>query len=230
MIKITINSAMTALAMAAALLASPVQADVGVSADIGTTGFGLHLSAPLQENLNARIGVNYLHYSYNGNTSDVDYDFKLKLTSLEALLDWFPTQSQFRISTGLVYNGNKIDATGKSNSTGSYTLNGNTYNASNAGRLDGKVDFRKVAPYLGIGWGNALAKDKGWGFTSDLGVLFQGSPNTSLVNSGCNLPDLPGVSCADLRNDVAAENVKLRDKADSFKFYPVVRVGVSYKF
>ncbi len=224
----TKNRTMTAIALAAAmLLANSAQADVGVSADIGTTGFGLHLSAPLQESLNARIGVNYLHYSYSGNTSDVDYDFKLKLTSLEALLDWFPTQSQFRVSAGLVYNGNQIDATGKSNNNGSYTLNGNTYNASNAGRLDGKVDFRNVAPYLGIGWGNALAKDKGWGFTSDLGVLFQGAPNTSLVNSGCSL----GVTlCTRLDNDVAAENVKLRDKADSFKFYPVVRVGVSYKF
>ena len=224
----TMNSTMKALALAAAMLvANSAQADVGVSADIGTTGFGLHLSAPLQENLNARIGVNYLHYSYNGNTSDVDYDFKLKLTSLEALLDWFPTQSQFRVSAGLVYNGNKIDATGKSNNNGTYTLNGNTYNASNAGRLDGKVDFRKVAPYLGIGWGNALANDKGWGFTSDLGVLFQGAPKTSLTNSGCTFSS---IQCAQLATDVAAENVKLRDKADSFKFYPVVRIGVSYKF
>jgi hypothetical protein len=200
---------------------------VGVSADIGTTGFGLHLSAPLQENLNARIGVNYLHYSYTGNTSDVDYDFKLKLTSLEALLDWFPMESQFRVSAGLIYNGNKVDATGKSNSTGKYKLGENEYSQNDIGRIDGKVDFRKVVPYLGIGWGNALAKDKGWGFTSDLGVILQGSPNTSLTNSECNLT---ASACEVLVTDVAAENVKLRDKADSFKFYPVVRVGVSYKF
>jgi opacity protein-like surface antigen len=213
--------------VAAMLLASSAQADVGVSADIGTTGFGLHLSAPLQENLNARIGVNYLHYSYTGNTSDVDYDFKLKLTSLEALLDWFPMESQFRVSAGLIYNGNKVDATGKSNSTGKYKLGENEYSQNDIGRIDGKVDFRKVVPYLGIGWGNALAKDKGWGFTSDLGVIFQGSPNTSLTNSECNLT---ASACEVLVTDVAAENVKLRDKADSFKFYPVVRVGVSYKF
>jgi hypothetical protein len=223
-----ISNTVTGLALAAGmLLASAAQAQVGVSADIGTTGFGLHLSAPLQEHLNARIGVNYLNYSYSGNTSNVDYDFKLKLTSLEALLDWFPMQGPFRVSAGLVYNGNQIDAVGKSNNNGTYTLNGNTYNADNAGRIDGKVDFRKVAPYVGIGWGNALAKDKGWGFTSDLGVLFQGSPNTSLVSSGCTLD---AALCTRLENDVAAENVKLRDKADSFKFYPVVRVGISYKF
>jgi opacity protein-like surface antigen len=213
--------------MSAMLLATSAQAEVGVSADIGTTGLGLRLSVPLQKNLHARIGFNYLHYSYSGNTSDVDYDFKLKLQTLEALLDWFPMASQFRVSAGLVYNGNQIDAVGKSNNTGSYTLNGNTYNASNAGRIDGQVDFRKAAPYLGIGWGNALAKDKGWGFTSDLGVLFQGSPKTSLTNSGCTFSN---AQCAQLASDVAAENAKLRDEADSFKFYPVVRVGVSYKF
>lgn len=213
--------------MSAMLFAASAQADVGVSADIGTTGLGLRLSVPLQQNLNARIGFNYLHYSYSGNTSDVDYDFKLKLQTLEALLDWHPMASHFRVSAGLVYNGNQVDAVGKSNSTGTYTLNGNTYNASNAGRIDGEVDFRKAAPYLGIGWGNALTNDKGWGFTSDLGVLFQGSPNTSLTNSGCTFSS---AQCAQLATDVAAENVKLRDEADSFKFYPVVRVGVSYKF
>jgi hypothetical protein len=213
--------------VAGMLLATSVQAQVGVTTDIGTTGFGVRLSVPVQENLNARIGFNYLNYSYSDNTRDVDYDLKLKLQSLEALLDWFPMQSEFRISAGLVYNDNQVNATGRSNSNGNYTFNGNTYNASNAGRIDGNIDFRKVAPYLGIGWGNALATNKGWGFSSDLGVLFQGSPNTSLTNSGCTLP---GGECGNLRRDVSAENARLRDEADSFKFYPVVRVGVSYKF
>lgn len=213
--------------VAGMLLATSVQAQVGVTTDIGTTGFGVRLSVPVQENLNARIGFNYLNYSYSDNTRDVDYDLKLKLKSLEALLDWFPMQSQFRISAGLVYNDNQVNATGRSNSNGEYTINGNTYNATNAGRIDGNIDFRKVAPYLGIGWGNALATNKGWGFSSDLGVLFQGPPNTSLTNSGCTLP---GDDCARLASDVSAENARLRDKADSFKFYPVVRIGVSYKF
>ena len=202
-------------------------AQVAVTGDVGTTGLGLHLSIPVQTNLNARIGFNYLNYSYSDKTSDVNYDFKLKLKTLDALLDWFPMDGAFRVSAGIVYNGNKIDATGKSSSAGTYTLNGNTYTSASVGTINGNIDFRKVAPYLGIGWGNALAKDKGWGLSSDIGVLFQGSPNTSLSNSGCTLP---ASQCSTLNTDVAAENVKLRDTVSSFKAYPVLRAGVSYKF
>jgi hypothetical protein len=211
--------------IAGCFAAGSVHAEVGVTGDLGTTGLGLHVSIPVQPNLNARFGLNALNYSYSGSTDNVDYDFKLKLRTVEALLDWFPTDNQFRISGGVVYNGNKVDANGKSNSAGSYTLNGHTYTAADAGSVNGRIDFRKLAPYLGIGWGNAVAKNKGWGFSTDLGVMFQGSPNVSLINSGC----APAV-CAQLAADVSAESRKLADDVNSFKAYPVIRVGVSYKF
>ncbi|HJW54208.1 MAG TPA: hypothetical protein VJ577_02955 [Burkholderiaceae bacterium] len=65
------------------------------------------------------------------------YDCKLKLQSFDALLHWFPGDNQFRLSGGIVYNGNKIDAVGKPNASGSYTINGNTYSAANADVLFG---------------------------------------------------------------------------------------------
>jgi hypothetical protein len=211
--------------MAGFFAAGVAQAEVAVTGDMGTTGVGVHLSVPVQPNVNARFGVNAMNYSYSDNTSDVDYDFKLKLQTFDALLDWFPAGGGFRLSGGVVYNGNKVDARARSNSTGSYTFNGRTYTAADAGTVNGRIDFRKVAPYLGIGWGNALAKDKGWGFSADLGVLFQGAPRTSMTSSGCTLPD-----CSQLQSDITAENRKLNDEVDSFKAYPVIRFGVSYKF
>ncbi|MEN3294450.1 MAG: hypothetical protein V7642_3703 [Burkholderiales bacterium] len=211
--------------MAGFFAAGVAQAEVAVTGDLGTTGVGVHLSVPVQPNVNARFGVNAMNYSYSDNTSDVDYDFKLKLQTFDALLDWFPAGGGFRLSGGVVYNGNKVDARARSNSTGSYTFNGRTYTAADAGTVNGRIDFRKAAPYLGIGWGNALAKDKGWGFSADLGVLFQGAPRTSMTSSGCTLPD-----CSQLQSDIAAENRKLNDEVDSFKAYPVIRFGVSYKF
>ena len=39
-------------------------------------------------------------------------------------------------------------------------------------QVDGRIDFKKFAPYVGLGWGNAVAPAKpGWGFTADLGVM-----------------------------------------------------------
>jgi hypothetical protein len=215
----------SALLVALASANAAHAADLAATVDLGTTGLGLHLTAPLAAQLNARVGLNYASYSYDGNTSDVDYDFKLKLATVDALLDYHPFASGFRVSGGVVYNGNKIEANAKPKN-GSYTLNGRAYPSALVGTLDGNVDFRKAAPYLGIGWGNAV-QATGWGFGMDLGVTFQGSPKTSLTNSGCTAPALV---CAQLARDVAAENAKLADEVKDFKLYPVVRVGVSYRF
>lgn len=214
--------------LAGAASMSAAAADFGLSVEAGTTGLGIHAVVPVQKQLNARIGTSLLNYSFDGSTSNVDYDFKLKLKTLDALLDWYPADGAFRFTGGVVYNGNKITANGRPTAAGTYTLNGNTYTAASAGTLNGQVDFRNFAPYLGIGWGNAVAGDKaGFGFNADLGVLFQGSPRTSLANNGCAAP---APVCAQLAADVAAENVRLRDEVKDFKAYPVLRVGVSYRF
>ncbi|HEV7619991.1 MAG TPA: hypothetical protein VGO51_18005, partial [Burkholderiaceae bacterium] len=217
-----------ALGMLTALLgAGSAYADVGVAAGGGTTGAGLHLSVPILTRLNARVGVNALNYSYSGSTTDMNYDFKLKLQTADLLLDWFPFNGAFRISAGAVYNGNKIEAKAKPNSSGKYTIQGATYDASTAGSINGRVDFRKAVPYFGIGWGNAVAKDKGWGFSTDLGAIFQGSPKTTLTNEGCTMST---AQCSALAASLDAENRDLQDKANGFRTYPVIRFQVTYKF
>lgn len=221
--------AFVAASLIAALLTATAAGatDLALTADLGTTGVGLHMSMPLMKNLNARVGFNTLNYSYSGSTSNVDYDFKLKLNTFDALVDYFPSEGSFRLTGGLTYNSNKVDAIGKPSATGTYVLNGNTYTAANAGQLDGKIDFRKIAPYLGIGWGNPVRKDAGWGFSADAGILFQGAPNTSLTSSGCTAPTSV---CNQLNSDLDAENARLHDKVNDLKLYPVLRVGASYRF
>jgi len=200
-------------------------AELATSLDLGTTGLGLHLSTPLSARLNARVGLNVANYSYDGNTSDMEYDFKLKLKTVDALLDYHPFDGVFRITGGVVYNGNKIDARAKPNG-GTYTVNGRAYDAAAVGDLSGKINFRKAAPYLGIGWGNAV-KTEGWSVGADLGVTFQGSPKTQLASNNCTAPAL---ICQQLASDVAAENKDLAEEVKDFKLYPVIRVGISYRF
>jgi hypothetical protein len=202
-------------------------ADLGLSADISSLGAGLHLTAPVQQDLNARIGFNAYNYSYTGSTSEVNYDFKLKLQSIDALLDWYPGSDGFHISAGFVHNGNKITSVANANVSGTYTINGHTYTASSAGTIDGDITFRTGAPYLGIGWGNAVGKEKGWGFTSDLGVIAQGTPTSTLTNSGCTAT---APICAQLNSDLAVEENNLNSKLNNLKTYPVLRIGAYYHF
>lgn len=202
--------------------------DVGVAGNVGTTGIGFHATFPLRPDMNARLGLGYLGYSYSGSTRDMNYDLKLTANTYDALLDWYPRKdSAFRLTAGLAYNGNKIDVHGRPNASGNYTIQGNTYDAASVGNVTGKVDFNKVAPYLGIGWGRPSKKEKGWSFSTDIGVLLQGSPKTSLASNGCTAS---AAVCNQFANDVARENAALRDEVSKFKVYPVLRVGISYKF
>lgn len=200
--------------------------DVGASVTGGSDGLGVHLSVPVIDRVNARFGFNYFSFSFDGDTGDMRYDFKLKLNTFDALLDWFPFDGRFRLTGGLVYNANEITASAKPVGVNSYTVNGKTYRASDVGNIDSKISFNKLAPYLGIGFGNALQQPGRWTFTSDFGLLFQGSASASLKNSQCNL----GASCAALANDLAIENQKLNDDLKGFQHYPIVRIGASYRF
>lgn len=198
----------------------------GVSASIGTTGVGIHLSAPITPSLQARVGGNFFSYSRDGNTDDVEYEFDLKMRTLDALLDYYPMAGSFRLTGGVVYNGNRLDAVGRPQANGTYTIDGTTYSVTDVGTVNGEVKFRRLAPYLGIGWGSAAA-GPGWNFAADIGALFQGEPRTSLTSSGCTASaDL----CAQFAEDLAAENARLSEEVSDFKVLPVIRIGVTYRF
>lgn len=216
----------------AATTASAFDKSFGVEGTVGTTGFGAHVVYPLSDNLNIRGGISGYNHSYSGTEGDVSYDFDLKLNTIDALFDYFPFGGGFRTTAGLVYNNNKIEVQARPNMAGEFVFNGRTYTAADAGTVDGEIEFNKVAPYLGIGWGNSVAKNKGWGFTADLGVLFQGSPKVDLESNNCDLDPFPGVTnnCGQLKNDVDREEEELRNDVKEFKYLPVVRVGVTYKF
>jgi hypothetical protein len=210
---------------AADQLDSSSRSGVAVVGKISSLGLGAELDLGLTDSLGARIGFNAFNYNYNTTSGSVNYDFKLKLQTISALADWYPFQGSFRTSAGLMYNNNKVSLGGQPTG-GNYIINGTSYSSTQVGSLQGDMSFNKVAPYIGIGWGNPAARGKGWGMTSDIGVLFQGNPKTSLVAT-CT-PSTP--SCTQLQNDAAAENTKLQNDLRNFKWWPVVSVGISYQW
>jgi hypothetical protein len=219
----------SALAAAALLtLAGAAQAQVGLTADLGTTGAGVHLVVPMESNLNGRFGVNGLNHDFNRTTDGVEYTIKGKLRTVDILFDWYVSSgSSFHVTGGLVYNGNKFNAAAGADTLGKYTLNGHTYTAADVGVLSGRIDYRKAAPYLGIGWGNALDKSQRWNVSADLGAFYQGRPNVQLASIGCvTSKDI----CNGIVNDVAAERLQLLNDVDKLKFYPVLRASIGYRF
>jgi hypothetical protein len=204
------------------------QSGIGLTGSVGTTGVGAHATFPITPSVNARLGMGYLGYNYRGTANGMKYDLDLSAKTYDALLDWYPKKgSSFRVTGGITYNGNPITVRAQPDAAGAYAIQGNLYDVASVGQVNGKVNFNKLQPYLGIGWGRNLNDEKGWSFSTDIGVRFQGSPKTSLSASGCVVA---AAVCNQLASDVARENSTLADDMRKFKVYPVLRVGLSYKF
>ena len=93
--------------------------------------------------------------------------------------------------------------------------------------MNGAVSFRKAAPYLGIGWGNALNPEKRLNFSAELGAFYQGKARTTLESVGCAGGT---VLCSALARDLKAEELRLSEDASDYKFFPVLRASASYRF
>jgi hypothetical protein len=216
-------------ALAGALLVTgATQAQVGITLDAGTTGAGFHVVVPMETYLNGRFGANYFKHDFNKNSNLVDYDVKAKLQTYDILFDWYLREgSPFHLTGGVVYNGNHANVTGRASQLGQFTLNGHTYGTADVGILAGTVDYRKAAPYLGIGWGNALKGNSRLSFNTDIGAFFQGNAKVKLGSYGCVTSK---TVCDALVTDIAAERASLQDDIPSFKLYPVVRASLNYRF
>jgi len=201
---------------------------VGVYINGGTTGFGLGLTGAMSENVTGRLGFDTWKRSITKSDSNGNYNVDLKLRNVAALLDWYPFGGVFRTSVGLVANGNKATLTATPTG-GSYTFSGATYQASDVGSYSGELKFNSTAPYLGIGWGNPVAKAKTWGFVSDIGVLFQGSPKISSTVT-CGAAIVGTQQCTDLKNSVATSTAQLETDTKNYKYWPVISFGLSYHF
>jgi len=198
--------------------------DVSVGVRASTAGLGAEAEASLTDSLGVRVGINYLTYSYTGTESNVEYDFDLDLLSAPILVDWHPFKGAFRLSGGVYINGNEINAQGKPVGLGTFSINGVTYTAGQIGTLKGKIDFNPVAPYLGFGWDTSFGKERGFGFILDIGAFYQGRPEADLSVSG------PIASNAAFIVDLAKEEADLQNALDAFKIYPVLSIGINYRF
>lgn len=213
--KVIVVLALAALPMHS--IAADFKARVG--GHISTLGGGLELAIPMAEKFDARVGFNTFTISADQASSGLNYKGDLKLSSVSALADWRPWSGVTHLTAGLVFNSNKL-AMKATAAAGTYNINGVNYTASGGDTLTTSVEFNKVSPYLGFGW-SGQPKNKGFSLSSDIGILFQGSPKATVTATGAwaSQPSLTTDSQNQLNSD-------LKD----FKIYPVFSFGIGYAF
>jgi hypothetical protein len=211
--KLTNKFAQIALVLAALPVAA-VAGDMGtIYTQIGSNGLGLGYAKSVSQDWAVRGQYNALpKTSFSGDVGDFGSGSSLTIdinwSSVQLLGDWYPSDGGFRVSGGVVFNSNKITLAG----TG--TVNNVPNQAVNA---EIKMSDA-LAPYVGIGYSTRPKDAKGFGFTYDLGVMFQ-NPKSTLTATG-------GATQA----DIDAQNAKVQDAIDKLKIMPAFSIGVSYSF
>ena len=170
-------------------------------------------------NFGVRAGFNYFSYGYDATESDVSYDLDLELKNFAILADWHPFEGAFRLSGGILLNGNGL--TGLAKPKAPVAIGNANYDLTSV-NLD--ISYNSVAPYFGLGWDTTFGDDDNWGFAFDLGLIYSGSPDATLNVSG---PDEANPLLAD---DLNRERQELQSDLDTLKWWPVVSAGVVYQF
>ncbi len=219
MSRLALFSAVLAAVLSA--LATSAQADdaiTDVDAHLSTLGWGLGFAVPVSDSIDARVGFNLFNRTYKVSTAitngNINYTGNLKLESYDLLADWHPFHGITHLTAGFLYNNNQAVLT----SSGQYTVNGTTYSGTIP--LTATVTFKKFAPYLGFGW-SGQAKNTGFSFKTDFGILFQGPPSSSVTSSD------PVVQQSGV---LAVPQTALNYELRNYRYYPVVSIGIGYAF
>jgi hypothetical protein len=211
------------IAPSAPVTVAETPTEFGLSAKVGTLGVGADLTVGLSRRFNTRVGFNMANFAISQSDSD-DNSKKIKATidfmTVPLLLDCHPFKGCFRLTGGLCVNKNEVKLS--SNKDDTVDVNDTEYAVNS---LEGDVSFSTLAPYLGIGFGNAVGSDGNWHFAMDIGVMFQGAPQIDLSAVASN-PDLQ----AALDRDIEEEIQKREDDWKAFNMFPVISIGVSYNF
>lgn len=205
-----------------AAISVPAVAGPGVDVHVSTLGYGADLAFQVTDTVVARVGLNKFKKNFNTTSSGLDYSGDLKLSSFGLLADWHLFDGVTHLTAGLMGNNNKFSMTATAASNTNYTINGATYNSGpTGGTLTTAVDFNKTAPYLGFGW-SGQAKNSGFSFNSDFGIMFQGSPKAAVTTTGWS-----GADTSALTTDAQAQ---LNEDLKNYKYYPVISIGIGYAF
>ncbi len=215
--------------MAALLLLAgstlPAQAgDFSLGGAAGTLGFGAEAGYAFNERLGVRLGGYAFSFDRDGEENGIRYDGELDLSNVGAYLDWHPFAGGFRVSGGWFATDNGLDGTGVPGPGGTFDIGGFTFTEEQVGTLRATAEFGSSAPFLGAGWLWGRA-DRGLAWSLDLGVLFQDSPDIELTSTGGTLSGDPALQLA-----IAEEEAELEDDFDKYDLYPVVSLGLSWRF
>jgi hypothetical protein len=217
-----------ALALAGGLvLSSLAQADgIAVGVHGGLMGAGVDGYYRLSDKVVLRGSYNAFDYDYDTEEEDLDLEATYSFDNAALGVDWYPFAGGFRLSAAYVHNANEL-AMNAIPKGGTFDLNDNPvpYSGSEVKSLKMQVSYPESGAYVGLGWGNPVRSEKGFGVTFDVGAFYLGEPEVAQqVECGVT------ARCGQLKDDAEADRKKIEDELSDFPFWPMIQLGFTYQF
>lgn len=187
----------------------------------GTNGLGAEVGYRFNSRLGLRANLNSYNYDKSLDTTDFDIDGKARLKSFGALVDLYPFGGSFHLSAGMRSNKNHFGGVALPTND-AIELGDSVYTAAQVGTLTGDVKFKKTVPTATLGWAGKFKT--GLHFDIELGVVAQGSAQLAATSNG-TLASNPA-----FQTDLDAKLAEWEDDAKDYKLWPVIQLGLSYRF
>lgn len=220
---------LAASAVVCAISASPALAQssgepaIAIGGQVGTTGAGLEVQFSVGPMFVLRGAVDTLGFDVDETLDDIDYSGRLDFDTVGAFVDLHPLANGFFISGGAYVGQRRItlDAT----PTGPVNIGGQSFTPAQVGTLSGEVRLKDVAPFVGLGFDNTFTRTSRWGFRALAGVAWSEEPQVDLDATGGTLSNDPT-----FRARLEDERASIQSDVEDYGFYPVLQLGLNYKF
>jgi len=221
-------AAVAATCVAGSAAAQSRESRFALGANVGTTGLGIEAQIKLNPKLTLRGGFDSLQFDEEVEGDDILYDGEIDFSTGGAFLDFHPTGGAFFVSAGAYFGDRQINVSGTPADGTTVEIGDDTFTAAQVGTLAGNMDFGGTAPFVGLGWNNTFTTDNRWGFKFLVGAAFGDDPEATLARVG-GAPLSPADQTR-LNAELQAEEMEIEEETDGFTVYPVVQLGLSFKF
>lgn len=191
-----------------------------VYSTVGTTGIGVGYSYSINDKFAIRADLNYIGFGVNKDINDLNADSDLSMFNFGVFADYSPFNSGFFLSVGALIGDNSLKSTIKpSGNLTTITINGKNYNYDiTQDKLEFEAKYDTFRPYVGLGY---KSQSRGFGFFADAGLAYGKAKASYKVTE--NLGNLAG-------NDIKKEFDDFQNDLNDYKVFPILKIGISYRF
>ena len=202
-----------------------------------TLGAGVEVATPLSRSFNLRAAANYADFDYSFDVDGINYTTSVNFRSGQIGVDWFPFHGGFHVSPGFLYFRNSLAGTAQVPPGQRFSLEDTDYINSVDDPVSGSASVvfkRHVAPVLTVGWGNIIPRSgRHFSVPFEIGAAYTGAglmdiklAGTACTNQGC----FNAATDPETQSNLQQEINDLNDDVRKFQFYPVISIGLAYRF